>query len=150
MAKSSAPHWTLAQLRAVRPELAASIERSGAAAPAGASKWSAAKPTARAWPGSGEIVTFPSKTEALVFDRLSAEVAATPGARLYRQIPLALLSIDGNRRGVPFKLTVDFAVVAPCEPVRYVEAKTKRKSRDWSRGAAAARASGFRIEEVER
>lgn len=97
-----------------------------------------------------------------MFDRLAAEVAATPGARLLRQVPLVLFSIDGDRRGVPFRLTVDFAIVTPCprteacrllpgcaHHVRYVEAKTRRKSREWARGAAAARAAGYQIEETD-
>jgi len=115
--------------------------------PAGTPTWSAAKPTQRRW-FDGEVVTFPSKMEARVYDRLEREVRAAPGSRLYRQVPLPLLSIDGNVRGVPYVLRVDFALVAPGRPVRYIEAKGPRRSREWARGAAAARAAGFQIEEV--
>ena len=38
-------------------------------------------------------------------------------------------------------LTVDFCIVKDAKPVLWVDAKTKRVSRDWARGAAAFRAS---------
>lgn len=149
MTKSSGLVRTRKWLEERHPEIAASMDRLRPGEP-GFRAWSAAKPTSRPWPGSNDTVTFPSKCEARVFDRLAAEVAATPGARLYRQVPLWLHTISPNGRGVPYVLRVDFAVVVPGSAPRFVEAKTRRKSREWARGAAAARAAGYAIVEVDR
>ena len=137
------------ELRRVRPALAAQLEARNRATPAARSGWSAATPRDVRW-STGRVVRLPSKTEARVAERLLAEVAATPGARLYRQVPLWLPSIAPNDRGVPYVLRVDFAVVVPGAAPRYVEAKTKRRSREWARGVAAARAAGYAIEETDR
>ena len=150
----AAARMTLEELRRIRPELAAEIEREGVTdPPAKAGKpgaaWSAAKPTAVDW--QGELVTLPSKTEARVARRLLEEVAAAPGTRIYRQVRVPLLTIAPGRRGVPLYLTVDFVVVEPDGTEHWIDAKTKRRSREWVRGRAAAEAwLGERVAEVDR
>lgn len=119
-----------------------------------------AHPRARKWPTpEGQVVTFPSKTEAAVFDRLSSEVATlnrnvkpdeAPAAVLFRQVRLVLDTIAPNARGVPYTLTIDFMIRFRDGTRRYVEAKSKKKNREWMRGAAAARAAGYEFEEVDR
>lgn len=127
--------------------------RCGGAAPPPPAKqaWSAAEPTEALWP-SGEIVTFPSKTEAAVARRLLEECALT-GDRLYRQVRIPLLSGAPGPKGVPLYLTVDFAVVSADGRVRYLDAKTKRKGREWVRGKSMAEAlpvEWLRLEEADR
>lgn len=112
-----------------------------------------AKPTQAVWV-DGTVVNFPSKTEARVAERLVREHLATPGSRLYRQVPVPLLSIEHRRdatgHGIPYKLTVDFVFVRPDGTERWVDAKTRRKNREWARGRAAAEAwLGQPIEEVD-
>ena len=117
--------------------------------------WSAAVPT------TVDGVRFASKMEARVFARLKAELR--PGETLLRQVRLPLLAIAPNDREVPLALTVDFAILrvdslapgewarlGPACWIRWIEAKGKRRSRDWARGKAAFEATWGRIEEVER
>lgn len=89
-----------------------------APAPPGPRQPFAAKPTQAAWIDDS-IVTFPSKTEARVAERLVAEVRAQrvedqrrgwPATRIYRQVRIPLLSIDPRRGGTPYVLTVDFVI----------------------------------------
>ena len=76
---------------------------------------------------------------AFVAERLLEECRAS-GARLYRQVRIPLLSGAPGEKGVPLYLTVDFAVVYLDGSVRYVDAKTKRKGREWTRGKSLAEA----------
>jgi hypothetical protein len=127
--------------------------RCGEAAPAPAApkKWSAADPTEVLWP-SGEVVKLPSRTEARVAERLIEEAAKT-GARLYRQVRIPLLSGAAGAKGIPCYLTVDFAVVAGDGTVRYIDAKSDRKGREWVRGTSLAGAlpvEWLRVEETDR
>jgi len=120
------------------------------ATPPGRSHYNA-KPTEVEWP-SGEVIRFPSKTEACVARRLLEEVSRTPGARLYRQVRIPLLSGAPDERGRPLPITVDFAVVHEGR-VRLIDAKTKKRNREWRRGRSLAGAiPGWvvEIEEVER
>lgn len=146
-----APRLTLEQLRKIRPELAAELEAGPAAAPAKAAgrPWSAAKTTQVVWL-DGEVVTLPSRTEARVARRLLAEAAAIPGARLYRQVRVPLLSIGSRERGLPLYLTVDFVLVHPDGREEWIDAKSRRVSREWLRGRKAAEAwLGERIVEAD-
>ncbi len=120
-----------------------------------------AKPTQAEWV-NGHLLTFPSKTEARVADRLVREVrtlwaqeqAIAPArkrlTRIYRQVRVPLLSIDSDDRGIPYTLCVDFMIVYADGRRRYIDAKTKRKNREWARGRAAAQAElGITIEETD-
>ncbi len=76
---------------------------------------------------------------------------AEPGARLYRQVRVPLLSIAAGRRGMPLYLTVDFVVVRGDGSEEWIHAKTRRRSREWIRGRAAAEAwLGAPVAEVDR
>ena len=92
-------------------------------------------------------ITFPSKTEALVYSILKAMLKT--GDRLYRQVRLPLLSIGPGPKLVPLALTVDFCLVGANGVRLYVDAKSRtRRSREWVRGKAAAEAAwGIKIEE---
>lgn len=161
--KSHGLRMSMEEFRKRYPKEAAEMDRRETAARPGATSLQPgdkprktqfnAKPTQVAWVG-GALVTFPSKTEARVAERLLMEHLATPGSRLYRQVPVPLLTIcgreDGSAHGIPFRLTVDFVFVRPDGSERWIDAKTKRKSREWARGKAAAEAwLGLTIEEVD-
>ena len=106
-------------------------------------RWSSAKRTVCAQ-GHAEA----SRMQARVCDRLHLEARVT-GARVYRQVRLPLLALAPKPDGTPHVLSIDFVVVEPGKPIRYVEAKDPRRvSRDWRRGAAAFAASWGPIEEV--
>lgn len=145
--------WTLEELRRKAPLSYEDFMRTRGAAPEQQLKktWSAAKPTSALWI-DGSLVTFSSKLEARVATKLVEEALATK-ARLYRQVRLPLLSIDPDsaKAGTPYYLTVDFVLVRPSGEVRWIDAKSRRKSREWARGKAAAdaflRAVGVHIEE---
>lgn len=95
---------------------------------------------------AGPLRRFGSRMEARVHQRLRA--ALKPGQRLYCQVRLPLFTIAPEDGGVPMYLTVDFAVVDSVQALRLIDAKGKRVSRDWRRGAAAAGAWYGKIEEV--
>lgn len=103
-------------------------------------RWSNAKPTQ-----VGDI-TFPSKMEARVYERLLREL--TPGERLYRQVRVPLLASAPDDSGKPLNITVDFVIVTKNNTLRWIDAKGKRQSRDWRRGKAAFEAQYGPLEEV--
>ena len=136
--------------RSLGPAKPSDILQRAAAEKAGPRAWCAAKPTEVMWP-TGEVVTFPSKTEARVAERLLEEAKKT-GDRVYRQVRIPLLSGAAGKKGVPLYLTVDFAVVSG-GVVRLIDAKTKRRGREWCRGKAMADAMpgwSVKVEEVDR
>lgn len=90
-----------------------------------------------------------SALEARVCDRLTAEVAATPGARLYQQVGIALVNVAPVGTGRPLRFTVDFVFAGPGVPTRYIEAKGRWRSRDYVvRRCAAEALLGVPVEEV--
>lgn len=111
-------------LSKLSPWARAEVERQLAAAPK--KTWSGAVAAER------DGITFASKTEAGVYDRLLAEFGR-PAIRTQIRMPLLAGVRDGGR---VLYLTVDFVVYRPSAPVPilYVDAKTRRKSRDWARG----------------
>lgn len=136
--------------------------------PSSCAPWSAAKRCA-----SADGTPHASKMERSVFERLRDGLM--PGEILLRQVRMPLKSIEVEGRRLRF-LTVDFAILrdtpAPgfarvqswvlpiraqqgIEPgvlmpwwVRWIEAKGKRKSRDWGRGRDAFEKTWGKIEEV--
>lgn len=102
--------------------------------------WSQATPTVE------DGIRFPSKLEARVYKLLRAGLK--PGERLYRQVRLPLLAVAPTDSGLPLYMTVDFAIVS-ASGWRLVDAKSRRKSRDWERGKRALEATyGLRVEEL--
>ncbi len=111
-------------------------------------------------------IAHASKMEARVFERLRRELQ--PGERILRQIRMPLFSAASDARMRPLALTIDFAVLAPNtqDPpnrlgpwhllpnclgwVCWVEAKGRRKSRDWARGKAAFESTWGKIMETDR
>lgn len=95
----------------------------------------------------------PSKMEARVCDRLTAEAAAC-GGTLFRQVRFPLFSLAPTDSGLPHYITVDFVLELPSNIVhksrRYIDAKhPKRVSPEWRRGSAAFHSCyGSKIEEV--
>lgn len=90
----------------------------------------------------------PSKMEARVCERLTMECAAT-GDTLLQQVRLPLVSSAPNDKGRPGYLSIDFGIVTGGRLARLIDAKSKRVSRDWARGARACESSwGIKIEEV--
>ena len=96
----------------------------------------------------------PSKMEARVCDRLTAEVAGNWREKevLFRQVRLPLLSIAPESDDKPMYFSVDFAIVRGGKLHRLIDAKAKgRVSRDWRRGKAACEACyGITVEEVDK
>jgi len=128
------------ELRRINPAFAARL----GSAPKKRS-WSAAQSTRIPWL-HGKLRTFDSKTEARVAARLLAELP--PGATIFCQVSVPLLSIAPREGGTPFYISIDFFVVEANGRFRAIDAKTRRKSREWARGRAAAeRWLGCRIEE---
>jgi len=152
MAKRDGLRMSLQEFQRKFPEeyekLLANEAKIGKKLPKGNLKYNV-KPTTVDW--HGELVVFPSKTEARVAERLLQEEKVTLGARLYRQVHVPLLSIASNDRGKPLVFTVDFVLVYSTGVKRYIEAKTGRRSRDYPLRRRAAEAwLGQRIEEVDR
>lgn len=111
--------------------------------------WGTAKKKTVNW--HGVDVVFPSHLEAHVAARLLAEEAATPGARLYRQVTIPLLTITPRTAGIPLRFTVDFLMVYPDGRRLYIEAKGKLRSRDFPIRFTAAQASiGQEIRIIEK
>lgn len=139
---------------AVCPAMCASAKAMIAAAPPAPNPfppakrpWSSAKRCA-----SADGTPHASKMERAVYERIKRELR--PGAVLLRQVRMPLLSIAPDNLGRPLYLTVDFAIIDESGPdacdIRWVEAKGKRRSRDWARGKAAFEATWGKIEEVDR
>lgn len=99
-------------------------------------KWSNATPT------TVRGIRFPSKVEARVYLRLVEEFTDQP---IRRQVRMPLLAglVDGKL----LALRVDFAIVLPDKPILWVDAKTKRKSREWLRGKCLFELTWGRIHE---
>lgn len=129
-------------------ERAGAVETAAAPPAPVARAWSSAKPTDCA---AGH--RHPSKMEARVCERLTAECAAS-GARLYRQVRLPLLSLAAKDNGAAMYATIDFGIVVGGKLARLVDAKNTsnpRTSREWARGAAACESAwGIKVEEVEK
>jgi len=106
----------------------AAVPASGAAP---GKSWSAAQPTS-----VGEI-KFPSKTQARVYHQLESLFGAER-LRLDTRWPL-LAGVKANGRVL--YMSIDFCVVVEGKPKLWIDAKTKRKSRDWERGLAMFRQS---------
>lgn len=143
-------NWTLDELGRIAPDIALTIAaKMGRKFDPKRGSFSAAKKTDVAW-NDGTVVTCASKTEARVARRLLLEARAA-NARIYRNVHVALLSIAPRAGGIALTLTVDFVLRYPDGRKRYIDAKTKRKSREWARGKAAAEAElGIKIEETDR
>ena len=95
----------------------------------------------------GALRRFGSRMEARVHARLRASLE--PSQRLYCQVRLPLFSLVPEDSGIPMYITVDFAICTPGDlRVKLIDAKGKRVSRDWRRGAAAAEVWYGSIEEV--
>jgi hypothetical protein len=101
-----------------------------------------------AQPTTSGGIQFPSKMEARVYARLLGELL--PGQRLFRQVRFPLLSLAGHpRTHVPLYVTIDFVIVEGVRIFRLIDAKCRRRSREWVRGKRAVEASlGLRVEEV--
>jgi len=78
------------------------------------------------------VSTAPSKTAARVGARLLAK------ARVYRRARVSLLPIAPERGSSQHVLTAYFAVVYPDAGERYIDAKTRFRSRERMRDRAAA------------
>ena len=89
----------------------------------------------------------PSKVEARVCARLHHERA--DGDVIYRNVRLPLFALPPTARGIAMYLNVDFVVTRDRHMVRIIDAKSGKRSRDWSRGAAACEATyGLKVEEM--
>ena len=82
-------------------------------------------------------ITFVSKCQARVYIRL-VEMFGVDNLRLDIRMPL-LAGDKGN--GKVLYQTIDFVVLENGKPVLWIDAKTKRKSREWVRGMAMFRPS---------
>ncbi len=131
-----------------RPAVAGSDRHgpgSPVASPSSPRPWSAARATV-----CGRGHKHPSKTEARVCDRLSAECFAD-GTTLYRGVRLPLLSLAPKDTGTPLYITIDFGIVKGGKLVRLIDAKTRRKSREWARGKLACESAwGIKVEEASK
>ena len=102
----------------------------------------------RAVPTTLDGIRFPSKMEARVYQTLKTSMEE--GDILYRQVRFPLLSSAPTETGVPLAFTVDFVIVRG-KGWRVVDAKGKRKSREWERGKRAFEACyGVPVEEVDK
>ena len=82
-------------------------------------------------------IKFPSKCQARVYLRL-VELFGVDNLRLDIRMPL-LAGDKGN--GKVLYQEIDFVVVENGKPKLWIDAKTKRKSREWARGMALFRPS---------
>ena len=90
------------------------------------------RPWSNAVPTEMDDIRFPSRTEARVW-RLLIGLFGRPALR--RQVRMPLLAGE-TATGVPLAITVDFVVVRNGRPILWIDAKTRRRSREWARGAA--------------
>ena len=93
------------------------------------SNWSNAQET------TSNGITFPSKTEARVYERLCELYGAH---RIVCQVRMPLLATRIDKSRCCY-ITIDFVVMWDGEPIVWVDAKTNRRSREWRRGAASFR-----------
>lgn len=99
--------------------------------------WSNAQPT--------EVggIKFPSKVQARVYAALVSEYGSDC-IRCDVRMPL----VSGIKEGAKcLYITIDFAIVINGRVVKWIDAKTRRKSRDWVRGKAMFEASWGKIVE---
>lgn len=108
-------------------------------------RWSAAKPTECE---CGRV--HPSKMEARVCRRLHLEAEAR-GETLYQQVSFPLFSLAPGSKDAPMRISVDFILVRDGRMVRAIDAKSRRVSPEWKRGARAFEATyNLKLEEVDR
>ena len=84
-------------------------------------------------PNTIDCQHFPSKVEARVYLLLCGMFGKS---NIRRQVTMPLVAGAGNAQLKPLRMTVDFAVMDGVKVKFWVDAKTKRKSREWLRGVS--------------
>lgn len=104
------------------------------------------RPWSNAVPTESGGIKFASKTEARVYDRL-CEMFGAESVRCQVRMPLLAGAPKPNNR--PLYMTIDFCIVESGCAKLWVDAKTKRKSREWARGKSLFEATWGRVIEYD-
>ena len=91
-------------------------------------------------------IKFPSKVESRVWSILCERFGRE---NIRRQVRMPLVAGAPKTNGTPLAITVDFAVMDGTQVLHWVDAKTKRRSREWLRGKSLFEATWGPIIETD-